>query len=204
MKKQVLIIAFFLQFVTGCTSDDNKHSRCENRLPPETTTGANTFGCCVNGNLLIPRDGSGTWGGADRGFLINGDPSGNNRYAELDVVDFKSDRTASILVHIHDIVDIGVGEYVINESNGLDGIDGLNHTYIHCRVFNESTNNYRYYRSFENSGVLTITRFDFENKIISGIFNCLVKSSVDENDIIEIKEGRFDVNFNTLSNVSFP
>lgn len=37
-------------------------SRCKKShfdLPPETTTGANTFGCKVNGKVFVPRDGKG-------------------------------------------------------------------------------------------------------------------------------------------------
>jgi len=37
-------------------------SRCKKdhfHLPPETTTGANTFGCKVNGKVFVPRDGRG-------------------------------------------------------------------------------------------------------------------------------------------------
>jgi hypothetical protein len=31
-------------------------------LPPETTTGAMTFGCKVNGKVFVPRDGNGNPG----------------------------------------------------------------------------------------------------------------------------------------------
>ena len=125
-------------------------------------------------------------------------------YYEIDVRDFKSERTAKILIHMHEVHLNGIGDYIINESNGSNAIDGLNQTYLHCRVFNESTNSYQYYRSYENSGTLKMTKDDFANRIISGTFNCKVKNSTDENDIIEIKDGRFDLNWQTLPNVSFP
>ena len=65
MKKQILALAVILQLFVGCSNDDNKSSACEDNLPAITTTGANTFGCCINGNLLIPRDGTGIIGGSD-------------------------------------------------------------------------------------------------------------------------------------------
>ena len=99
MKKQILFLALIVQFLTSC-SNDEKGSSCQDSLPAVTTTGANTFGCCINGNLLIPRDGTGTFGGSDRGFIAWADPTGNNQYGEIDIKDYKSDRTASLLLHI--------------------------------------------------------------------------------------------------------
>lgn len=203
MKKQILFLALVVQFLASC-SNDEKGSSCQDSLPAITTTGANTFGCCINGNLLIPRDGTSTFGGSDKGFIAWGDPSGNNQYGEIDIKDYKSDRTASLLLHIQNIDQIVGVESIINQSNGYSNIDGFNHNYIHCRVFDETSNSYQYYRSFENSGILRITRYDFTNKIISGTFNCTLKNSSDSNDIIEIKDGRFDFNGATISNTVFP
>jgi hypothetical protein len=204
MKKQFLALAVLLQLFVGCSNDDNKSSVCEDNLPAITTTGANTFGCCINGNLLIPRDGEGTNGGSEKGFKTWGDPSGNNEYVEIDIRDYKSERTGSLVLHIQGLNQLNTGDYILDESNGYTSIDGLFHNYVHCKVFNETTKSYQYYRSYDNSGTLKITRYDFANRIISGTFNCKVKNSTNENDIIEIKDGRFDLNWQTLPNVSFP
>lgn len=193
---------FFI--LASCSNDDKTSSLCQDLLPQETTTGANTFGCCINGNLLIPRDGTGTFGGSDDGASLYGGYPNSTDYYELDIRDFKSERTAKILIHMHQVHVNSIGDYIINESNGYNAIDGLNHTYIHCRVFDVTTNSYQYYRSFENSGKVTITRYDFINRIISGTFSCRVENSSNPNDIIEIKDGRFDINWLTLPNVSFP
>lgn len=205
MKTKHLILGFMLPVLMACSKDDEKKtSSCQDLLPAETTTGANTFGCCINGNLLIPRDGTGTFGGNDDGAGLYGGYPNSTDYYELDVRDYKSERTSKILIHMHQVHANGVGEYVINESNGYNSIDGLNHTYLHCRVFNDATNSYQYYRSSENSGILKITKYDFTNRILSGTFSCTVKNSSNPNDIIELKEGRFDINWQTLPNVSFP
>jgi hypothetical protein len=206
MKTHFFSLALFLQLFVACTkNDDNSISSiCEDNLPAITTSGANTFGCCINGNLLIPRDGTGTFGGNDDGMSYLGGYPNVTDYYELDIRDFKSERTGKILIHIHQVHINGVGDYVINESNGYNAIDGLNHNYLHCRVFNSITNSYQYYRSYENSGILKITRYDFINGIISGTFSCQVKNSSNPNDSIEIKSGRFDINGYTLPNVSFP
>jgi hypothetical protein len=204
MKTQLLTLALSLQLFVACSNDDGKSSLCKDNLPAITTTGSNAFGCCINGNLLIPRDGTGAFGGSDSGAGLYGGYPNSTDYYELDVRDFKSERTGQILIHMHQVHFNREGDYIINQSNGYNAIDGLNHTYLHCRVFNATTNSYQYYRSYENSGVLKITRYDFANRIISGTFTCLVKNSSNPNDSIEIKDGRFDINWLTLPNISFP
>ncbi len=207
MKTQLLSLALSLQLFVACSNNNdntNPLAVCENNLPAITTSGANTFGCCINGNLLIPRDGTGSIGGSDDGAGLYGGYPNTTDYYELDIRDFKSDRTAKILIHMHQVHENGTGVYVINESNGYNAIDGYNHNYMHCRVFNEATNSYQYYRSFENSGTMEITNYNFYNRILSGVFSGKMINSSSLNDTIVIKGGRFDINWQTLPNVSFP
>ena len=204
MNTKLYTLAVSLFFLTACTNDEAKGSACQANLPVITTTGANMFGCCINGNLLIPRDGTGTFGVSDDGFITWGDPTGANAYSEIDIHDYKSDRTASLFIHIQGLHQNGVGEYVIDQSNGATSIDGFFHTYLHCRVFNEATNSYKYYRSSENSGLINVTNYSLAARKVSGIFNCVVTNSSNPNDSIEIKDGRFDINWLTLPNTSFP
>jgi hypothetical protein len=204
MNTKLYTLAVSLFFLTACTNDEAKGSECQANLPAITTTGANTFGCCINGNLLIPRDGTGTFGVSDDGFITWGHPSGNNQYFEIDIHDYKSDKPAKILIHIQDLHLYGIGNYDLHSSNGNRGLDGLQHTYLHCRVFDSKTNSYQYYRSTENSGIIKITRYDFEHRIISGTFNCVVTNTSNPNDSIEIKDGRFDIKWDTLLDKEFP
>ena len=53
--KHSLIQALFLLLIIGCSSDSNP----EDGLPPETKTGANTFGVTIKGKVYIPRDPTG-------------------------------------------------------------------------------------------------------------------------------------------------
>ncbi len=203
-----LITMLLLIILIGCSSDDS-NSNPESQLPPITQTGENTFGCLIDGKLFIPRDGAGTLGGSDKGFMFWGDPTDNLQYNEIEINDYKSERTAKLLIHIQNLHQIGVGTYTINLSNGMSNIDGYNHNYMHCRIFNDETNNYQYYRSFENSGELKITKYqvtnqESQNKIVSGTFSCRLKNSSNPNDIIEVTLGRFDINKSTLYNEIFP
>jgi hypothetical protein len=194
----VLVLLFF-----GCSSDSNP----KDGLPEETQKGANTFGCLIDGQLLVPRSGNNNivnplcgatlWGGYPNVF----------DYFELEIIDYKSAKRASLLLHMHDIVTSGMGEYVINESNGMENIDGLNHTYLHCVLFDKNTNSYQQYVSFENSGTLTIKQLTINSgtgNIVSGTFNCRVRNIQNPNDEIEITDGRFDVNSHNLSQKYFP
>lgn len=203
MKKLILkiMIAFTL---VSCNKEEITVSPCEDQLPAITTTGANTFGCCINGNLLKPRDGSGTFGGSDSGFQAWSDTSGNNEYDEIDIHDFASERTGKILIHIQNFTQIGVGNYIIDQSNGLRGYDSNSNTHLFCKIFDYNDNQYKYYRSYDNSGILKVTKCDFVNKIYSGTFSCKVVNSSNNNDTIQVKDGRFDYNAFTIFNTSFP
>jgi hypothetical protein len=101
-----IITVLLLSLLTSCSEDSNNP---EAQLPPITQTGENTFGCLIDGKLLIPRDGTGTWGGSDKGFMFWGDPTDNMQYNEIEIKDYKSYRTAKLLIHIQNLHQIGVG-----------------------------------------------------------------------------------------------
>ena len=96
----------------------------------------------------------------------------------------------------------GAGNYIVNESNCQDNVDSPITTNIFYRVYDYSENIYKYYCSFENSGLITITKF--ENGIVSGTFSCTAINRDDANDFIEITQGRFDINRATISGTEFP
>ncbi|MGB3342889.1 MAG: hypothetical protein WBA61_03175 [Aequorivita sp.] len=200
MKTYLLILFFSTVTFLGCSKkDDNGFTPT---LPPITQTGENTFGCYVDGKLLIPRDGTGTFNSYDYGMIFWGSPSGFS-YNEIDVRDFKSGNGGWINIHIVDLHENGEGDFIINESNCEDGIGANPNINIRVRWLDSVTQVYKWYCSIENGGTLEITRYDFENMIVSGTFNCIVANSEDPNDIIEITEGRFDIKWNELPS-NFP
>ncbi len=56
MKRRILKTTLLLIALTflNCSSSDDPIS--QDQLPPITQTGANTFGCVINGEVLIPKD----------------------------------------------------------------------------------------------------------------------------------------------------
>ncbi len=206
MKKTVLFLISFLML--NCSKDDDAVPdepavtiACEDMLPATSTTGANTFACCVNDMLVKPRDGDAN--NSQESFELFGGYPNTTDYYELQIRDSKSARTASVLLHIHNVHLNGLGSYTINESNGNSSIDGLNHTYMHCRIYSSKTGDYQFYRSFENSGVVKITNYNHQEMILSGTFSGRVKNAIDSTDIVEIKGGRFDLNGYTLPQTTF-
>lgn len=137
-------------------------------LPAETQTGANTFGCKVNGNIYTAR-GSG------------------NCYNYL-VQYYKSDSTLAIntnngcsnglsifLKSVYEIKDYTIFIPTFN-SFYYSNSDPV------CNRF-DRTNSLQ-------SGTITITRFDLPNKIVSGRFNGVLKQTGCPD--VNITEGRFD------------
>lgn len=194
MKNLLFILIAFL--IVGCrdSSDDNSP-----KLPPETQTGANTFGCMVNGRLFYPRDGTFDIMGANKAVVY----SGNNKFDEILVANFKDGKPLNYMYfHIHDLPTKGVGEYVWKESNFNKGIDGLMQNYLYVRAFNYTTNTWKWYTSYENSGKTVITKYGGQ-PIVSGTFSGKLRTE-DGKETIEITNGRFDINTSTIDLKEFP
>ncbi|MFD1615218.1 immunoglobulin domain-containing protein [Gelatiniphilus marinus] len=201
LKKTVLLSFVLVLFVSGSCSDDEEFRPT---LPPITQTGSNTFGCYIDGKLLTPRDGAGTLHTQDKGVrMIAGGIPREITYWELKVRDFKSGNGGLLTFHIQNLHQNKKGVYVINEGNCEVGVDALENVNITCRWLDKETQNYKWYCSIENGGTLTITRYDFENRIVSGTFSCTVQNRDDATDTVEITEGRFDLKWDTLPYTNF-
>ena len=205
MKTKILLFLTILSLM-ACSSDDA--TTPQQKLPPATTTGANTFGCIIDGKILLPRSGNTSQINPLSGaILTRGYPSFDFDYYELEIIDHKSTPRASLFLHMHNAPANGLGTFTINESNGLTSIDGLEHHYIHCNIFNSESNSYQRYISYENSGTYTISRLTRNansGNIISGTFNCKLRNINDPTDEIEITDGRFDINSLTIKTTYFP
>ena len=200
--KYTLLILLITSTLISCSNNDPIEPFTPT-LPPITQTGANTFGCYIGGNLLTPRDGSGSIYGTPKGVkIIAGGIPPQITYTEIFVDDRKSDKGGLIRIHFENLNDVGVGQYIINESNCQGNIDSPINTNIYCRVYDNTAQIYKWYCSIENAGTITITKY--ENGIVSGTFSCIVQSQDNSNEQIEITEGRFDFNRATVSETEFP
>ncbi len=197
MKTLFFILTVTLTTLTSCEEQNNGFVPT---LPPATQTGENTFGCYIDGKLLTPRNGTGTTMGPDPGMSFTGlGDAPYYMYNEINVRDYKSGTGGKMDIHFVDLHTNGEGDFTINNSNCQDGLGANTTINIRCRY------NGIWYCSIENSGTLTITRYDYENKIVSGTFNCTAINRDNPTDSIEITQGRFDIKWDILNtNTIFP
>ena len=199
MKTTILTFYFLVITLSGCNSnDDNSFTPT---LPPITQTGANTIGCYIDGKLLVPRDGDGTFNLPSHGAEFIG--AGGDSH-EIIMHDYKSGNAGLLNIHIIDLFVNGVANYPILDSNCLSNVDANPTVNLYCRWKDEQTGENKYYCSIENTGVLKITRFDLPNRIVSGTFSCSAVNKDDSNDFIEITQGRFDFHWATINEKGFP
>jgi hypothetical protein len=204
MKRTILTYLTIL-FLASCSKDENEQNQVS-KLPPETQIGANTFGCIINGNLFYPRDGYGGLGGSGANAikLIATGIYPNYISHYLDVNNFRDGKPINnFILHIHNLNSIGIGEYDFKLSNFQKGVDSPPHTHLYIRAFHEASGGYKWYGSTENSGKLIITKYNIDTKIVSGTFSGVLKEYNGE-ETVNITNGRFDINWYTISDQKFP
>lgn len=155
-------------------------------LPPKTQTGANTFGCLVDGKAFTP--GGSSLSGPNKGavyqYLIPGIPNGYT--FAVSGTDKRNPETITSVGFGFDSVRISSGLFLLNlRKNGQGG---------GCRFYNNIFPNGNLFNTNETvSGELLIKKFDTINQIVSGTFwfNAINSS----NEKVEIREGRFDMRY---------
>ena len=202
-------LLFFLTLLSlvSCSKDNATNNDPVAQLPAETQVGANTFGCIVNNQLFYPRDGR--YGGFPSGSIHKavsfwGAPGGMQEFNEIEVINGVTRKpVASMMIHLQGLNANGIGLYFWKNTNYESSIDGPMDNYVYCSVFNSTTNTYDNYGSYDNSGKVTITRYDLPNRIVSGTFSGMLKIQ-NGTQLLEIQNGRFDLKWSTLDSTPFP
>ena len=182
--KNKLIQALFLLLI-GCSSDSNLGYS----LPPETQTGANTFGVTIKGKVYIPRDPTGGDIGAPAHGMIFWLAPDDISWNELEVKDGASAVGFKIYIHLQPLA--SVGKIILHQSNFHNSIDSTPYSHIYFKIWDPNISNYAYYGSVENQGEINITKLS--GGIVSGNFKGKFVRYDDPNDFIEITDGRFDI-----------
>ena len=166
----------------SCGDDDNNNAEPIDQLPPLTNTGENTFGCLIDGRAFTPQGGG--LGGPSRGasyqFIFN---DGDSYYQFQVFGRHYSDPFESISINLKflNIEDLrSENTYLVTLFE--DG--GRGRYFTGGQVDYETTHTH--------TGSLTITHYDYDNRIISGTFEFEVEV---EGEIVRITDGRFDMDF---------
>ncbi len=183
MKQLILIILSFILLSSGCRKNKNP----VDQLPPETQTGANTFGCLVNGQAFKP-GGAQLSGGSLNCFyqFVN-----NGYYFGLSgTYQSGGGNTQSSVSLFTDSLKIQKNiKYLLRaerkgEANAL-----------YTNLANGASPSDWFYRTQNNinEGEIWITNLDTIKQIVSGTFWF---DAVNANgQIVQIRDGRFDVRY---------
>ena len=197
MKTTILILAAIF-LVASCSKNDDTPPAPLDQLPAITTTGANTAGCIINGKIIIPKNGINPTSGQDvngldahRGINFDNIPYGNDHFA----VEFSNlkDKGNSyfIYIHLNNLIN-GSGNYALGQSNGEFWSNASNNPQILVRETFDGVSG-KTFLSKPNFGTIVITRFDYQNKILSGTFTATLFNKDNLEEKILVTEGRFDL-----------
>lgn len=149
------------------------------QLPPETTTGANTFGCKIDGKVFLPRDKMGK-PGLFVEYPYLGPGRGGGYYLNITAFDWQ---TASV-----DGVQLGTDSLLVEQGKTYQFKTSLGNAQALTLLSS------RYLKLDQDPGELTVTRFDPTQHIISGRFD-FVATDQTTGKQVRVTDGRFDVNF---------
>ncbi len=167
-----------LLFTLLSSSNCKKSSTTEDQLPPETTTGAMTFGCKVDGKVFVPKDGNGKPGLYVQ-YVYLGNGLGGGWFLNIPAVDLQVSPNGGVSITTDSLLLEEGKTYEFKTTKG------------NAQAF--------YYKSIEfhklenDPGQLTVTKFDQLKHIISGTFFFTGTNS--SGTKVNITDGRFDIKY---------
>jgi len=171
-----LFLLLLTTFTLSCCNKDDDQPKTElDKLPPATQTGANTFGCLLDGQAFIPS------GGINPLDCVYQFVNGGYYFA---LQGNKRDQN-NILIGIG----IGTQNLQINQNQTFVLTNNEMGSASGAFFYGTSWN----YTSTINEGELKITKLDSQNQIVAGTFWFDVKDHNGVNH--QIRDGRFDMQY---------
>ncbi len=167
--------------LSQCKDHDPDPSPAD-QLPPATQTGANTFGCLVNGQPWLPSGFIGT----SSNYRVTYDPSYSGGSLQIRAFRLIDNLPEANYIFLDGSQIDKVGNYPIGStgSAGVSYVTGLRSG--PCQSYKPSNN----ISGFYMTGRLTITRLDMSKGIISGTFAFTLAQP--GCDTLKVTQGRFD------------
>ncbi len=153
------------------------------KLPKPTQQGKNTFGCKVDGKLFVPKDVITV--PVTPGLIAFYDEAGSN-YFELRVTENKDEENGGLRRTIlFKIFNLTVGTNNLNEQNKVSVKISVDNNQLDKSYETNST----------TGGILTVTRLDTNQNIISGTFSFVAAPKQANSQNVHVTEGRFDISY---------
>jgi hypothetical protein len=179
-----LLILTGILLSASCKKDKDSPESEMAKLPPETQTGANTFGALVNGKALLP-SGSSIDGSPVKqcsyiylngGYYFNVDASRKNSSSSIDAMYIQ---TENLPIHANETIKLT--NYLTSGKASGSYVEFLRTSQIEYRTNSTIT------------GELHINRLDEINQVVSGTFWFDAVNT--EGKKVEVRSGRFDMHF---------
>src|SRR5579875_852549 len=178
----LLSILCFLLFTSLKCKKDNQNPI--DQLPTATQTGANTFGCLVNGQVFLPKGLN--FGGPrlNASYIYSNTSTLKGYFFNVTAIENNGDKGAKSVGINSDSLAIKQGQkYILKNSPNKGEIHGSFGTSVNV-ISDEFTTQGNY------QGEVYFSKFDEINGIVSGTFWFDAVNSKGEK--VEVREGRFD------------
>jgi hypothetical protein len=184
-----MLSVLFLSSVICLSPSCKKHDDTVDplsQLPPATTTGANTFGCLVNGQVFIPHAVANPGNNSTQCNYIY---TNGGYYL---TVAASNDNNSSYIVNVAlntNLLAISEGQTLKLENRNVAGKACGLYGFVNASIITYQTTTIV-------SGQLHITKFDQTNQIISGTFNFnAIRTDILNSDTVHVTDGRFDMKY---------
>ena len=181
--KMKLPLYLALLLLTQCSKCKNDPTPADSasQLPPATQTGANTFGCLVNGQPYVPKGNTGA-----SNFGVTYDPGFRGGTVAIETYRVEGGGLTKFL-SIDAAPVNAVGNYSLNLGLGVGEVLYSSGGVQPCGFMYDSRD------VTHRKATLNITRFDRNSRIIAGTFDAVIARN--GCDTLKITQGRFDAKF---------
>lgn len=189
--KRLLFTFLTLVLLNNSSCRKHKPSNPIDQLPPETQTGAKTFGCLVNGEAFKPGGASLSGGSYQCNYQYLGTGANGGHYLII------AGRYQNNSQGGGSSVGLFTDSLKVHEGNKYS-LKGWNTKGVAYAGYSSYTNAYNSYQTYDTdgsayTGELWIKKLDTVNQIVSGTFWFDAVNANGEK--VEVREGRFDMHY---------